>query len=106
MSAAKIKVPVAERRAAIFRNVAIRAVSTRFKKGSIRSPLTHSCGPKWIYCEHRWTISQHAHLVRQCGATATPYRNRIGGPSDKLLPIKLQFRSAGTCVRVPHQRFG
>src|SRR5262245_66163893 len=66
-SPAKSNVTIAAMRAAIFRNVAIEAVIPRVDKGSITTPLTHSCGPKWTYCEHRWAISQHAPTVKRSG---------------------------------------
>src|SRR5215831_16302769 len=54
MSAATANVPIAVIRAAIFRNVAVKAVN----KGSIRPPGHNSCGPKWTYCEHCCFISE------------------------------------------------
>src|SRR5262249_50118387 len=79
MSAATANVPIAVIRAAIFRNVAMKAVD----KGSIRPPGHNSCGLKWTYCEHCCFISEQcAFGTAVWRAATTVQKNRVGGPYD------------------------
>src|SRR5215813_2426308 len=79
MSAATANVPIAVIRAAIFRNVAMKAVN----KGSIRPPGHNSCRPKWTYCEHCCSISEQGGFGTAVWRAATPFKKtRVGGPYD------------------------
>ena len=64
MTPAKIKVPIAERRATIFRNVAIEAViTTRVNRGFV---LTHHAGQSGhIVSIAGLSLSKRPHLVRK-----------------------------------------
>jgi hypothetical protein len=80
MSAATANVPIAVIRAAIFRNVAMKAVN----KGSISSPLdTIHAGQSGHIVSIAVFISEQCVFGTAVWQSATPFKkNRVGGPYD------------------------